>query len=298
LAEDAHVSQDDPISEIRRHLLSVQAIAALGAELRLRQERREGDPVLRPRLQEAARAMHPALPDGLGPAQEELMLAAIGYALSEAAALFADPAQAPGWRHQDPVLINSIGRTSRKIVHDLEAASADRPELKAALRRDGGAFLDVGTGAAWLAIEAARVWPALRVIGIDIHEPALALARENVAELGLEARVELRRQDVTMLGDVAVFTLAWLPLPFLPEPVAVAALGRIRAALVPGGWLALARYAAPAERLPAALSGLRMVLSGGRPWTDQALEEALYEAGFGAVEHLPTAPVALTIAKL
>jgi hypothetical protein len=68
--------------------------------------------------------------------------------------------------------------------------------------------------------------------------------------------------------------------------------------LVPGGWLALARYAAPAERLPAALSGLRMVLSGGRPWTDQALEEALYEAGFGAVEHLPTAPVALTIAQL
>ena len=200
LAEDVHVSQDDPISEIRRHLLSVQAIAALGAELRLRQERREGDPVLRPRLQDAARAMHPALPDGLGPVQEELMLAAIGYALSEAAALFADPAQAPGWRHQDPVLINSIGRTSRKIVHDLEAASADRPELKAALWREGGAFLDVGTGAAWLAIEAARVWPALRVVGIDIHEPALALARKNVAELGLEARVELRRQDVTSAG--------------------------------------------------------------------------------------------------
>ncbi|WP_262269096.1 class I SAM-dependent methyltransferase [Microvirga yunnanensis] len=292
------MSQDDPIAEIWRHLLSIQAIAALGAELRLRQERRAGDPVLRPRLQEAARAIHPVLPDGLGSAQEEAMVAAIGYGLSEAAALFADPAQTPGWRHEDPVLIDSIGRASRKIVHDLEAASADRLELRTALRRENGAFLDVGTGAAWLAIEAARVWPALRVVGIDIHEPALALARKNVAELGLEARVELRRQDVTMLEDMQVFTVAWLPLPFLPEPVALAALERNRAALVLGGWLALARYAAPAEHLPAAVGALRTVLSGGHPWTDSALEAALHGAGFGGVEHLPTAPVALTIAQL
>jgi hypothetical protein len=124
------------------------------------------------------------------------------------------------------------------------------------------------------------------------------LARKNVAELGLEARVELRRQDVAMLNDVEVFTLAWLPLPFLPEPVAMTALGRIRAALVPGGWLALARYAASAEHLPAALSALRTVLSGGHLWTDSALEAALHKAGSGAIEHLPTAPVALTIAQL
>jgi hypothetical protein len=94
-------------------------------------------------------AMHPALPTGLGRAQDEAVLAVTRYTLNEEAmALFAGQAHAPGWQHQDPVLIDSIGRASRKIVHGLEAASADQPELRAALRGEGGAILDLRTGAA------------------------------------------------------------------------------------------------------------------------------------------------------
>ena len=49
----------------------------------------------------------------------------------------------------------------------------------------------VGTGVGWLAIEAARSWPALRVVGIDSWEPALILARKNLAQSGVVERVEV-----------------------------------------------------------------------------------------------------------
>ncbi len=47
----------------------------------------------------------------------------------------------------------------------------DRPDIDSALRQSGS-FLDVGTGVGWLAIEAARTRPALRVVGIDLWEPS------------------------------------------------------------------------------------------------------------------------------
>jgi precorrin-6B methylase 2 len=52
------------------------------------------------------------------------------------------------------------------------------------LRRPG-AFFDIGTGVGWLAIEAARFWPALRVVGIDPWEAVLTLARNNLAKSGI-----------------------------------------------------------------------------------------------------------------
>jgi hypothetical protein len=92
----------------------------------------------------------------------------------------------PGWVHRDPVIFQSIEcRRARPIRFDaphdharhipLRYDAARTPELSSTLQRPG-AFLDVGTGVGGLAIEAARVWPALRVVGIDQWEPALALA--------------------------------------------------------------------------------------------------------------------------
>lgn len=291
------MSQGDIEAEIRRHLASVQALAALGAELRLRQDGRDGHPLVRERLREAVRAIHPDLPDGLAAEQAATTLASIGFALRDAADLLADPARGPGWRHEDPGLIQSIGRASRRVVHEVEAASTTRPLLREVLRRPGGAFLDVGTGAGWLAIEAARMWPALRVVGIDVWEPSLALARANLAAEGVEGRVELRRQDVDALSDRDAFALAWLPLMFLPEGLVGNALGRVRDALAPGGWLVVGRFPSPPQPLGRALSALRTVRSGGHPWTDGELEALLRDAGFGSVEHVPTAQVALTFAR-
>lgn len=60
--------------------------------------------------------------------------------------------------------------------------------------------LGVGSGAILLAILAER--PAARGLGIDISEEALAVARENAANLDLDSRVALLRGDWTAgLGD-------------------------------------------------------------------------------------------------
>ena len=54
--------------------------------------------------------------------------------------------------------------------------------LAARLEAPGAAFLDVGVGVGLLGVEMARLWPNLRIVGIDVWPPSLALARQNVAK--------------------------------------------------------------------------------------------------------------------
>ena len=62
--------------------------------------------------------------------------------------------------------------------------------------------LGVGSGAIALAILAER--PAARALGVDASEEALAVARDNAAQLGLAGRLALLRGDwTTGLGDDA-----------------------------------------------------------------------------------------------
>jgi SAM-dependent methyltransferase len=136
---------------------------------------------------------------------------------------------------------------------------------------------------AWLAIEAARLWPALKVVGIDPWEPAMALARKNVADTSMQARVELRQQSIQQFDDREAFTLAWLAGPFIPRAIIEDAVGRISRALKPGGWLVFGLYATPPTPLGAALTTLRVVRGGGHPWTAQEAEQQLRAAGFESV---------------
>ena len=116
----------------------------------------------------------------------------------------------------------------------------------------------------WLAIEAARAWPALGVVGIDSWEPALGLARKNLAQSGVAERVELRLQRVEQLDDKTIFTLAWLPGPSIDAEIVAIALERIYRALMPGGWLIFGLHAPPRDTLGQALANLRIVCSRRR----------------------------------
>ncbi|MBV8227837.1 MAG: class I SAM-dependent methyltransferase [Verrucomicrobia bacterium] len=268
---------------------SVEALAALGAELRLRQEELNGDSRVRSLLQEVVRRIDPELLDGIEPNQERAAFALIQTSFRQAIDLIENPARAPGWNYTDPIILESQGQVSRLIVRGIETLAAQRPDLGEALHRPG-AFLDVGTGVGWLAIEAARAWPELRVVGIDSWEPALALARKNLAQSGLAERVELRSKRVEHLEDEKVFTVAWLPGPFIPAGIITPALERIHRALMPGGWLIFGLYARPTDALGEALTNLRIVRGGGHPWTIREVEERLEAEGFERIEVFSPSP--------
>ena len=55
------------------------------------------------------------------------------------------------------------------------------PELTAAFRQRG-VFLDIGVGVAAIACAFCEAVPGARVIGLDVHAPALALARQAIAD--------------------------------------------------------------------------------------------------------------------
>jgi len=273
---------------------SVEALAALGAKLRLRSENMEGDPRVRRLLQEVVRSIDPKLLDGLNPEQEATALGFIQAFFRQAVDLLENPARAPGWVYADPLVLQAQGKASFLVVRAIEALAAQKPDLGETLKRPG-AFLDVGTGVGWLAIEAARSWPAMKVVGIDPWEPALKIARANVAESGVADRIELRSQGVQQLQDCEAYSLVWLAGPFLPPEVVDVALERSRNALAPGGWLVFGLYTQPPDPLGQALTTLRVVRSGGHPWTANEIESRLGALEFEQIEVSALRPPVLMV---
>jgi len=273
---------------------SLDALAALAAHLRVETEQVEVSPQVRELLAQVAEEVLGA------PEAEDATAgpAVVGFArafLRLATDLIESPGRVGGWVHVDEALLQGIGRGSASIV---EAFRAAEPVLDGLGERmaAGSAFLDVGTGTAWLAMATARIWPAARVVGIDVYEPSLALARSNVAEAGLDRRVELRLQDVTTLDEEAVYDAIWLPMPFLPAEIVPAAMAASARALRPGGWLLPGTFAGPDDRLSRLLVDLRTVRSGGYPWRPDELVETIAAHGFTGAREVPrtwTAPVRL-----
>lgn len=93
----------------------------------------------------------------------------------------------------------------------VELILRDLPEDRAV----GVLDLGVGSGAILLAILAER--PAARGLGVDVSEAALAVARENAANLGLAQRVALLRGDWTRGLDDAGFDIVVANPPYIPS---------------------------------------------------------------------------------
>jgi SAM-dependent methyltransferase len=277
------MSFESLMAVVQRLNASAETLAALGAELRLRRDGARADPKTRQLLHDIVRGIDPTLLDGVSPQQQALALAVIGAAFHHAVDLLEDPARAPGWLHQDPAVLQTIGRMSSRIVHQIGAIAALRPALHEMLTSPG-AFLDIGTGVGWLAIEAAQVWPALKVVGIDIWEPSLQLARTNIATTGMQERVVLRAQSIVDLEDKEAFAVVWYPAPFLPLEITPPAMKNAYRALIPGGWLVFGMFPPQPDPLGEALRALRTVRCGGHPWEVPEVEERLRRLGFEEVE--------------
>jgi release factor glutamine methyltransferase len=74
--------------------------------------------------------------------------------------------------------------------------------------------LGVGSGAILLAVLAER--PAARGLGVDVSEEALAVARENAANLGLASRAALLRGDWTAGLEDSGYDLVLSNPPYIP----------------------------------------------------------------------------------
>ncbi len=286
------------MTTVLRLTSATESLAALGAHLRARREGLAVDPAVGARLAAVASAL--GLPEALTAAEEAAAIGAIRAFFRQAHDLLEDPARPCGWTYDDPVVLDAQGRASISAADAIAGASAQLEGLGAALGAEGGAFLDVGCGVGWLSVAMARRFAGLRVVGLDVWPPALALAGANVAAPDLGGRVTVRHQDVRTLDEEGIYDAAWVPGPFLPMGVCVAAIGRVHRALRPGGWLLVGLYGGPREPIAEALAELRAVRSGGHPWAVDEAAELLRGHGLvdvGRVEHGVAAPVTLVAGR-
>ncbi|MGH3856176.1 MAG: SAM-dependent methyltransferase [Pseudonocardiaceae bacterium] len=267
---------------------SLEALAALGARLRLLADDEPGHPAVTPLLDGAIEAM------GLGqalqtlsPEQARAVADGIRSFFLQAADLQECPQRAPGWVFDDPAVLQSQGQASSMQPALIASCAPQLDGLAQALAGPDACFLDIGSGVAAQAIAACRQWPAVRVVGVDPFAAAVALARSNIAAAGLDSRIELREQGIEDLTEEMCFDLAWMPVPFMPGPVLPVAVKRTLHALRPGGWAILGLYAGPDDPLSGLLTDLRTVRSGGQALSPEQTAALLTEGGFAEVSVLP-----------
>jgi 2-polyprenyl-3-methyl-5-hydroxy-6-metoxy-1,4-benzoquinol methylase len=107
------------------------------------------------------------------------------------------------------------------------------PDIDARLRA-GGSVADIGCGNGIALIQIAKNYPAARLVGFDLHAPAIEAARANTEAAGLGDRIrfEVRNAGQGISGNYDLITCFDVvhDMPFPRQ-----ALPRIREALAPGG---------------------------------------------------------------
>ncbi|MEA3185615.1 MAG: hypothetical protein QOJ74_2092 [Ilumatobacteraceae bacterium] len=272
----------------------MEAAAALAAHIRVDVEGLDVDPEVRSLLDAIAKEIA-ADADHIGPAGPPIVGMVRAF-IRQSTELIENPGRIGDWNQVDEAVLQGVGRLSMAIVDAFKAAAESLPGFGQRLAAPGATFLDVGTGTAWLAIATARAFPAVHVTGIDIFEPALQLAKRNVAAEGLGDRVDIRTFNALNLDGTDSYDVIWLPLPFMPKAVVPGAIAAAAKALRPGGWLLPGAFGGPDDRLSRLLVDLRTVRSGGHPWQSSELIELIEAHGLLAVHEVPrtwAAPVRL-----
>ena len=202
-----------------------------------------------------------------------------------------------GWTHTDPELLDAQGAGSTGAPAARMLSERLFPSLEGLVERlqaPTASFLDVGSGVGALAIEMCRIWPHLRVVGLEPQAVPLAEGQRNVAAAGLGDRIALRAQRVQDMTEHEAFDLAWLPQVFLPREAFGPGVQAVREALRPGGWAILLAIGAGGSNPRAALGRLINVLWGGEARPVEEVERAAVAAGFDPVRSLHSPPGGLT----
>jgi SAM-dependent methyltransferase len=278
-------------------LRSAEAVAVLGASLRLRRDRSSVDAELAARLDAVLESLGVLdVVDELDERETAGLLGRVESFLLQAVDLVVNPGRT-GWDHGDPSILMAQGHWSGMLAPILQRIVVPSlgGALAARLETAGASLLDVGTGVGGLAIAVCRIWPALRVVGIDPWEPALALARENVAAAGLAARIDLRQTAAEALQDRDEHDLAWVPTFFISGRVLERVIERVHSALRPGGYAIFGLYIRPDDPLAIALADLRTVRHGGAQHAPHQTAALLTRAGFADIDAVEVRPSMLFV---
>ncbi len=194
------------------------------------------------------------------------------------------------WSAQSDEALLSQGRASAQGARGFAQFGLPRMgDLADRLGAPGARMLDVGTGVGALAVAYAEVFPALHVLGIDVLDRVLVLARQTIASSTVPDRVSVRKQDVADLtDDDGGFDLVWVPAPFLPEPALRRGMARSAGALRPGGWVMMAHGKYSTDPLSDAVTRLQTVAYGGTALDDGAARQLLSDHGLTRVATVPT----------
>jgi len=203
----------------------------------------------------------------------------------QCAALLSGPGS---WTSQDDSALLAQGQASSQMAAPFKFFMVPALEGLADLFEGKPAMLDVGVGVAAMAVAFCRAFPNLRVVGLDVFPRALSLAKGVVADAGMTDRIELRHQDVATLEDVDTFAVVWLPAPFVPRAALEAAIPRMAAALVPGGWFLIGHSKFRDDGRENALNRLKTTAFGGTPLGHEEAVELLGRAGLESLFTLPT----------
>lgn len=249
------MSFEEVMSSVMMLGANVEALAAVGAFAGARASGAALDPDVEAALKNVLAAAGVEAVDTLEPQQLMMLAGATRSLFLQANDVLCDAGRERGWRYTDPLVLEGQGRASALIPGII---ARTHPGLA-----NVSSFLDVGVGVARLAIAATNVWPACNVVGIDTWDPSLEIARANVAEAGLEARITLRKQNVVDLDDHDAFDCVWLPTFFFPDEMMKAVLSAVVQATKPGGIVVLGTYAPPPNPVARATIALRTVRDGG-----------------------------------
>jgi hypothetical protein len=205
-----------------------------------------------------------------------------------------------GWAETDPELIRNRGRASAGLVvgHVFPAAFAEFPAVAERVAAADGRFLDVGLGAAGIAVEMCRRYPSLSVVGLDVSAAMLAVARTDVAAAGFADRVEVRDQSVADLADVSTFDLMWLPQPFIPRAALSAGLSRLAKAARPDGLLVMPITTNERTGFHRHAEEVAALMSGGGSLTVESATALLHHSGFTAVSSLRMQTLTVMLASV
>ncbi len=288
----------EKVQEITHRLLvSTGALAAVAAALKIRLGSADASPELEAQFTKIVRllGLEGELED-VSPDAWAAVLAEIRFTFLQGVQLLYGSVFQPGWTYTDQEMLQSLGQMSAAFAPLFHRVIISRLDgLTARLEAPTATFLDVGVGVAGLSIAMARLWPTLHVVGIDPWEPALALARQNVAAAGLSERIDLRQQAAEDLTDQTAFDLVWVSQPFVRTDPCTLVLHQVWRALRPGGWVLSGVLNQTEEPLAAALADLRSVAWGGQPLLPSQFAARLEESGFEQVQVFPSPPWAAVV---